>query len=413
VSSDEELLCERLERLLGPVRPGPPPVTTVIRKGRLMRAGQWLTGAAAVVAACGLGVGVYAVLQPGSGQAAVGRHHLAVVHRLQGRPHERVYRLPAVAWGGVFAAGDETGPHSNGRWQLWVDAHTGLVYSQVGTSVTWELGSLRDIGSDNGVATFYNADEEGISGVYAVVAPVVTSVKVTYSTGQQVTLYPVSAAGERWVGQVTWFGVYAVSYIAYHGTAELAHLVTYGGTPVSWLPPGGQGPARQNVRIGSGFVPAHSHRVWQADVAAGQWGFCVTLQGAPPFSQACLSVQAVRSTGAKLVVHGLPRWVGTWVVGTASAHVSYLTLYKADGQTVRVPTAVVDGIPFYAFAIVHGEHIVRWAAYSAAGTRLYGGGGRPAIASGGPESVTAFSRWPCAASIASTPECTGAPNWRT
>lgn len=50
LTDDELELHERLGRLLGQVSAGPPPVTAVLRKGRMMRIGiQVATGAAIVV----------------------------------------------------------------------------------------------------------------------------------------------------------------------------------------------------------------------------------------------------------------------------------------------------------------------------------------------------------------------------
>ncbi len=410
LTDDELELHERLGRLLGQVSAGPPPVTAVLRKGRMMRIGiQVATGAAIVVVGAAAFAGLMLAHAHRTPPAKpVRRHHAP---RL---PKESVTRLGPAARAGVIAAGDEYGPNGYGRWRMWVDTRSGKIYGQVGHGNTWDIGALKYARNTNRIGTFYNSSIEATIGSYLVVSPRVTRISVRYFDGQVLSLYPVAVAGRHWVGELTGLvGGGTKSYTAYDGRTLLGRAdLTHG--PVTWLRPGQRGPRRVTKRIGSGFVPAHSQHRWHAWVQAGPWGYCLGLYGwyAGPFSSTCLSPTSARSAGVKVVIHGKPHWAVSYLLGTAQPTVSYLELRIVDGTTVRVPAVPVDGQRFFAIALVHGQTPVSWAAYNQTGQELYGGTGTPALPKhSAPESITGTAGATCEVSAA---PCRVLPqNWRT
>ena len=378
--TDEELLRDRLSRLLGQVPAGPIPVDAVLKRGTNMRIGHRVIAAAAVIVA---GAAIAAAV---AGLGHMRRHQTApvtpITRQRQRFPVQRVFKLADHARHGVIAEGTSKGEGWNGTWRIWIDAHTGKIYDGLVGFKRWTVGSLSKSEHVGAIATFHNANIEAWTGTYAAVAPDVTRLVVTLNNGQKVTMYPVAAAGRRWVGLLTPMSVYAVSGHAYAGHTELGHMKTFGGLPVTWLGPGQTGLLVQSRRIGTGFVPMHSRQRWWAVVQAGPWGYCISLNPASydldPF-YSCITPAQAASPGVKAVADTRPKERARWLIGTARPSVAYLRLDIADGTSIQVPTVAVDGQLFYALAIVRGQVVVSWGAYDPAGHRVYGGIGSPPV----------------------------------
>jgi hypothetical protein len=382
VLTDEELLRDRLGRLIGRVNAGPAPVSAVLQRGRAMRIGHRVAAGIAVIVS---GAAVAAAM---TGFAHIHGHRgagpVTPLKRSAGRPRlpvQRVIRLPARAHDGVVAEGTSRGSGWNDTWRVWIDPRTGKVYDGiVGFSprVAGDLGKAR---LTNAIATFYYGNIEAWSGTYAVVAPDVTRVVVSVTGGQRLTLYPVEEAGRRWIGLMMPLTMYAATETAYSGRTELGHMMTFSGDPVTWLRPGQSGLPIQTARIGSGFVPKHSRFPWLATVQAGPWGYCMALNGYQTngIYADCLTPAQAKDPGVKAVASSRPARLARWLVGTAKPAVAYLELSFADGSAIRVRTVSVDGQLFYALAIVEGQHAVRWGAFGANGRKLYGGVGAPGL----------------------------------
>lgn len=378
--TDEELLRERLGRLLGPISAGSAPVDAVLRKGMHMRIGHRVL-AAVVVVVVGAAVAA-AVTEIGQ----LHRHYSAPVapkpyHR-QRFPDLRVFKLADRARDGVIAEGTSKGQGWNGTWRIWMSTHTGKVYAGLVGFRRWTVGALSKSEHVAGIATYHGANIEAWDGDYAVVAPNITRIVVTLNNGQRLTEYPVAAAGHRWVGILAPIDLEVTTETAYSGRTELGHMVTFNGAPITWLKPGQSGPPVQSRRVGAGTVPIHSRLRWSAVVQAGPWGYCLSLTGYQTLGiwADCITPRQAAAVGVKAVTGTYrPRGRARWLIGTAGPSVAYLKLDLADGTTIQVPTVAVDGQLFYALAIVRGQVVVNWGAYDLAGHKLYGGIGAPHI----------------------------------
>lgn len=379
--TDEELLRDRLSRLLERVSAGPVPVDAVLRKGKHMRIGHRILAATAVV------VAGTAVAAGATGLIQMHKHHSAPTvpnkpHHRQRFPVLRVFKPADRARDGVIAEGTSKGQDWNGTWRIWIDTHTGKVYAGIVGFKRWTVGSLSKSEHVDGITTYHGANIEAWDGEYAVVAPNVTRIVVTLNSGQRLTEYPVASAGHRWVGILTPLELYVTTETAYSGGTELGHMVNFNGEPVTWLKPGQSGPSVQSRRVGAGTVPIHSRLRWSAVVQAGPWGYCISLTGYQTLGiwADCITPAQAAAVGVKAVAGTYrPRGLARWLIGTAGPSVAYLKLDLADGTTIQVPTVVVDGQLFYALAIVRSQVVVSWGAYDPAGHKLYGGVGAPHV----------------------------------
>ncbi len=262
----ERLLRDQLRRVLDEAVAGPPPVTAVLRKGRAMRIGSRVAAGVAVVAVCAAGLATVTGLGllrkgPADPGSAVRHHHLPL-------PTLQVTRLPERARDGVIAEGSSTGKPWNDTWRIAIDKKSGRVYGAVDGGQPWKYKTLRQAGHLSGFASFYVAYHEAYSGIYGVVRSDVTKIAVRFNSGQVVDVYPVEAHGYRMVGLLYPLGLFMSKVTVYAGTTELAHSFPESWLPVTWLRPGQAGPARQNARVGAGFVPKRSRHGWSAAVKA-------------------------------------------------------------------------------------------------------------------------------------------------
>ncbi len=286
-----------------------------------------------------------------------------------------------------------TGTIEGRPWRVTVDSKDGLLCAGV-TGLRRSCVGLGDLAHVSGPASlsgtsvavpgrFVSFGPPTWNSIFGTVGRTVTRVSVQLSHGATVSLTPVPAAGYRWIGLVLPFSTGIDKVMAYSVGSELAYSVPfYGGLLrpgtyfVTWLRPGQDGPRQAERYIATGGSGGSG---WDAFVAAGPWGYCVSLD--VPVSngseQNCLAVGFVRS-GVKVVMRfGSPPAVPRWFIGTAEPAVAFLRLTLAGGGSVKVAVADVSGQKFYAMEISNGRAVVSWSAFSAAGHRLYGGSGAP------------------------------------
>lgn len=385
--SEEELqLKARLDRVLGQVDAAPPPVAAVLRKGRIMRTGYNLA-ISTTVAAVSL-AGFAAVAQFGNGhqhRAVAGKPGRQATHWKK----ERIVRLGPVAKHGLVAEGIETGAHGKtATWKIRIDSRHNQVTSQLTGAGRWYVGNLKQSVNPGSIGTFYNAATGDFSGVYGVVSKKVTRVAVTLGNQhQKVNLYPVAAAGRRWVALLTPFSARARTFTAFSGKTELAHSVNANVGPVTWLLPGQPGLPKHQMKVSQGTIPVRSGKPlhWSLGANTGPVGYCMVLGGffghlGNGFATGdCMSPDTAKSAGVKAVLHSVPPRVARWLLGTAEPSVAYLKFELAGGKTVRVPAVLVHGQGFFVLPLAHGQKVTSWAAYSKAGHKLYGGTGSPKI----------------------------------
>jgi hypothetical protein len=409
VLSDEELqLKARLDRVLGQVHAAPPPVAAVVRKGRIMRTGYNLAISTAVAAVSVAGFA--AVSQLGHlhrHQAATGKpgHHNTW-------KKETVFRLDPVATHGLVAEGMETGTQRTVIWKIRVDPRHNQVRGQLTGAGVWYVGNLRQSINPGSIGTFYNAATGDFRGVYGVVSKDVTRVTVTVGKHQKMNLYPVAAAGRRWVALLTPPGARAVSFTAYSGRTELAHGINGVVGPTTWLLPGQRALAKQSKMLGSGKIPAGSgNRLsWSIEAQAGPWGYSLILNSELGHDVTgwlySMSPDTAKSAGVKAIPHSSPPRLARWLLGTARPSVAYLRFDLAGGKALRATAVLVEGQRFFGLPLLHGQDVTSWAAYDKAGHKLYGGTGSPKIDRySGPLAGTGWAdNDPCALSAKACPK---------
>ncbi len=367
-------LVSRLRDAIGDLRLAPAPVGAVLRRGQAL--GRAWTSAAAGALALVVVIGLAGAFSARSRHATRRPRHSAPT-----RTH------PAV----TIAAGTMHGQ----QWQLVVDSAAGIWCARVQQVSLACLGlagyaHLTGLASLSGTAVPIAGSEPATgppqwNAVVGVVRSDVTSVLVTMSDGQTLRLRPVTAAGNHWVGLIYWpSAAQVVRVSAYSGGNELGVVLPFIGSQTmpgtyyyNWLHQGPKGPAeQQRVIAGGGTGPA----AWSASILAGPWGYCAVQQLpiAHGLRQACWSPQ-VLGAGARLLTRvSAPGGASTWLVGQARPQAAYLLLDLAGGGRVRVPVIAVSGRSFYALRFSRGQSVASWAAYDAAGHRLYGGRGAPA-----------------------------------
>ena len=297
-------------------------------------------------------------------------------------PKERIVRLGPVAKHGLFAEGIETGKKWNATWKLWVDPRHNQVRAQVTGGSAWYVGNLKESVNPGSIGTFYNGSIEAWPGLYGVVSKDVTRIAVRLNDGQKLNLYPVAAAGRRWVGFLAPISISARTITAYSGKTELGRVVD-AANPVTWLLPGQNGPAVSFRQVSKGRVPSGSgkHLRWNFAVGAGPQGYCLalTVSLASPHgfvSNNCMSPDTAQSAGVKEI---LPHSFGIWLLGTARPSVAYLKFELSNGKALRAAAVLVSGQRFFGLPVLPGQFVTSWAAYDKAGHKLYGGKHLPKV----------------------------------
>ena len=347
-------LHEELNTALAAVQPGAAPVDAAMLTGRKIRnrrrAGL-LAGVVAVVAA--VAVGVPALTRPD----ALPQPHPVTDH--------------------VRVTVNPPGPHSP----------AGLIASGLIGTQPWNL-SVESPTSDNCVFTgtglsFY-ACQDGYSGQPSVADPItfegagggtavnptfvsfgavwkgVVSARVELSDGTVLTLHPAEVDGLRFVAFDIPAQLPVDSVIAYSDTGEIATAIPFTaptGFPTfsAWLRPGQARPPRLTGTFGSGTV---------VTAYLGPWGTCLKLAVG---EYDCLPLTIEPGTS---VMGASP----TVVFGSAAESVSYLTITRKNGSTLRAEPTAVGPQKFWAVPLSQSEQAdARWTAYDDAGKAVASG----------------------------------------
>ena len=95
-------------------------------------------------------------------------------------------------------------------------------------------------------------------------------------------------------------------------------------------------------------------------------------QGAGDMGSNCVPLSSMRGTSVSGSTSGPPEVV----YGSAAADVERVVIILRGGGTIRAQAVSAGAQKFFAFALSHGQHTVRWQAYDAAGHKTSSG---PAI----------------------------------
>jgi hypothetical protein len=348
-------LHEDLNTALGAVEPGAAPVEAAMLDGRKIRnrrrAGL-LAGAVAVVVAAVVGVPAFAhqeaLLQPDTG-------HVRITVNPPG-PHS-----PA----GLIASGLVGAT----PWSLSVTAansknceFTGADFGNFSCSGLLEQVSAADPISFDGESSEGGADPAFAS--FGQAWQGVVSVRVKLSDGATLTLHPVEVDGMRFVAFATPAGLPIDSLTVYSRSGELAVAIPFNppdGLPSfeAWLRPGQARPPQFSGAFGSGVA---------ATAYIGPWGTCLEVDNAGGDCSPVIDTPGTAFMGASDSV----------VFGSAAESVSYLTITRRDGSTLRAAAIAVGPDKFWAVPISQGEQDgARWTAYDAAGKAVGSGSIEP------------------------------------
>jgi hypothetical protein len=189
--------------------------------------------------------------------------------------------------------------------------------------------------------------------------PGVVSARVRLSDGATLTLHPVEVDGMRFVAFATPAGLPIDSVTVYSRSGEFAVAIPFNdpdGIPgfEAWLRPGQARPPQFSGAFGSGVA---------ATAYEGPWGTCIEVDNAGDCSPV-IDTPGTAMMGA----------TGSVVYGSAAESVSYLTITRRDGSTLRAAAVAVGPEKFWAVPISQGEQDgAHWTAYDAAG-RAVGSG---------------------------------------
>jgi hypothetical protein len=353
--SDEHDLQERLDQAFQAITPRQAPLDQAVRQGRLIRIRRRLAAAAglAVVAA---GVAVPALLHQQASQPALNRpQHPAVTVHPAG-PH-----APA----GLIAAGTAAGR----RWRL-TAFKPGTAGAARGAQC-FTVISLHNCGpvpgprpSRSDPVSFTGTSDDVTDAQFGPVSAAVSYLTVRLADGETLTLHPVSVYGTRFVGYAIPRRVQVSRITAYSARGKLASTIPFNepdGTLATglWLRPGQTGMRRATHLIGSGTTDGHA---WSATAHVGPWGECLVTRGNGGLSSDCDPVSSPQGT----MVLGSASGPLVVVYGTAAADVQHVIITLASGQTLRVQAIRVGDQKFFVYALLRGQHSVRWQSYNAA-----------------------------------------------
>ncbi len=317
-------------------------------------------------------------------------HHQATTGK-PGRPSthwkkETIVRLGPVEKHGLVAEGIDTGDKGTTTWKIRVLPRHNMVTGQLSGGEMWFIGNLTPSINRGAIGTFFNGATDDWPGVYGVVSKDVTRIAVTVGKHQTLNLYPVAAAGRRWVALLTPPGApRAMTFTAYSGKTVLASGVNAGTGPVTWLLPGQHGLAKQSRPIGAGKIHAKSGVLrWSLEAQAGPWGYSLDLSSdlgdSGMVAIVGMSPDTAKSAGVKSIPTLFSPNLARFLLGTAKPSVAYLKFELAGGRkALRAPAVLVEGQRFFGVPLAHGAHVTSWAAYDQAGHKLYGGIGAPKI----------------------------------
>jgi hypothetical protein len=344
-------LHEDLTTALGAVEPGAAPVEAAMLTGRKIRnrrrAGL-LAGAVAVVVAAVVGVPAFAhqeaLPQPDAG-------HVRVTVNPPG-PHSPAGLVASGLVGATPWSLSVTAPNSKNC------AFTGVDFGYFSCNGLLGQVSAADPIAFDGESSEGSADPAFLT--FGQTWQGVVSARVMLSDGTTLTLHPVEVDGMRFLAFATPAGVPIDSLTVYSRSGEFAVAIPFNdpdGLPgfQDWLRPGQARPPQFSGAFGSGVA---------ATAYLGPWGTCLEVADA---GGDCVPVSDTRGTG-------MMGSSGSVVYGSAAESVSYLTITRRDGSTLRAAAIAVGPQKFWAVPISQGEQVgAHWTAYDAAG-RAVGSG---------------------------------------
>jgi hypothetical protein len=372
---DELALRSVLAEMTQDQPPAPPARYAAVRRRAVVHRRRQLAGAAAAVA----------ILVAAAIAIPLGLRHLGPPPPATPARHYRVteYRPGIGSQRGLIAYGTVDGT----RWKIAVDQMP-----------TLSEGYCMDTGSGSESQTcVFNPPEAGNNsgelasfslyagwGKYSAnlgtVATNVSYLKVAFSNGQTLTVYPVAIYGPayaRFVALMTPYNAAVTSVTAYSSHGELGYAVPFNADNSlslnRWLRPGQPAlPPPATYLIGSGTV---NGTAWHEYVWIGPWGTCVG--GAGGGSTCYTQTGSMLGPRQQITSFGVSVGSGNteYVYGQAETSVSYLIVTRSDGSTQKVTMARAGTLRFYAYASVQGNGVVRWAAYGTRGQRLAAGRG--------------------------------------
>jgi hypothetical protein len=353
--------------------PAPPGRYAAIRRRAIAHRRRQLAGAAAAVAilvaaAIAIPLGLLRIGPPPP--ATQSRHY-----------HVTEYRPGPGSPRGLIAYGTVNGT----RWKIAVMTQPSL---NLGFCMDTESGPQPVTCSDNAPLPKDNGGVPADFSLFAgwgkysanlgTVASDVSYLKVDFSNGQALTLYPVAIYGPSYARFVVLMAPYdsaVTSVTAYSSHGELGYAIPFtgqGGIGLNrWLRPGQPAlPRPVTYLIGSGTV---NGTAWQEHAWIGPWGTCVGGAGGGDtcFAQA----GSVLSPHEVVATFGISAGRGStfFMYGEASHSVSYLIVNRSDGSTQKVATVRAAAANFFAYASTRSQRVVRWAAYGVDGKRLASG----------------------------------------
>ncbi len=352
--SDEHDLQDRLDQAFQAVTPRPAPLDQAVRQGRLIRLRRRLAATAglAVVAA---GVAVPVLLHQQAAQPAlIGPRHPTVTVSPAG-PH-----APA----GLIASGTAGGRH----WRLTASrpgpagaAHASQCFTAISARSCGPVPGSRPGRSD---PVSFTGTSDGFTDVqFGPVNAAVRYVTVRLSDGEALSLHPVSVYGTRFVAYALPRSLQVSSITASSARGELASTIPFNAPDATldtgvWLPPGQTGMHRATGLVGSGTVGGHA---WSTTAYVGPWGECLVTRGNGGPSSVCDAVSAPQGT----TVLGSASGPLAVVYGTAGPDVRHVIITLASGQTLRVQAVRVGEQKFFSYALLRGQHSVRWQSFDA------------------------------------------------
>lgn len=361
-----EHLRDQLIAVLNDVTPHPAPTAAVKRQGKAIRNRRRV----GVVAGLAVGI-IAAALVPGLLHQSKAQVPVTPEHK---DPKVTVGTVGRGAQRGLIARGAIEGK----PWRItlsWMGKNLCVGISPKSPAAV--------CGAPDALAVaMWPADIEGtgdgrVNVLYGIAASQVRRVSIALSDGAVLDLHPVRFAGLRWIGVELPAKLAVTTVMAYSRSRELAYAIPFiaerGGLPSfgHWLRPGEPVPGEIARKIGSGVS---ADKRWSMTVHGGPWGMCAVPEIAGDAGTiGCWSATAKQN--GVLMNGSLPTQFGRWAVAAARPSVSYLMLTMTDGSTRRVPVVQVGNVRLYAIVIISGPRIARWAAYDAAGHRLYGAQG--------------------------------------
>jgi hypothetical protein len=367
---DERAIRSVLAEMTEDQPPAPPARYAAVRRRATVHRRRQLAGAAAAVA-----ILVAAAIAIPLGLLRIGPPPPATPNR---HYHVTVYRPGRHSQRGLIAYGTVEGT----RWRIVVDKMPTLsagfcMDTEPGPeSQTCVFNPPEPANNSGDPASFFLYSGWGrFSANLGTVASDVSYLKVAFSNGQTLTLYPVAIYGPtyaRFVALMTPYNAAVTLVTAYSRHGELGFAVPFTADNSlglnRWLRPGQPAlPRPVTYVIGSGTV---NGAAWHVYVWLGPWGMCMGGAGG---GSTCLP-----QDGAQVEPHQFLNSFGDsvgaddtyFVYGEAAPSVRYLIVTKADGSTQRIAVAEAGTLRFFAYSSVLGDRVVRWAAYGARGQRL-------------------------------------------